>query len=277
MSQVPRDQTSTAVGADRPGMVLSPFAVQIAPAETVQLTLSGAQAAPKWTTNRASVATVSRTGLVRGVAVGVAVITVKAGKAVANSTVTVSTGPAPDPRPPTAVLAVSGSEQNPITVTTAGTTAGTSAITSGSITWGDGQTTTFTGPPAQFYSHTYAVVGVGYTITLTVVTAVDEDSAPINVTIPVPPVATPGTVTFAASASHADVISYEARLHQISSTAIFASTNLGKPTPVAGVITVDLTSFFALQPLGVYTLSIAAISAGGTTDSGYSNEFSLPL
>ncbi len=279
MSQVPKDQTTTSVPADRSSMQLSPTAVQLAPGQTQQLILSGATGAPKWSSSRSNVAKVSRTGLVTGMAVGVSVITVKAGNAVSNSTVTVATGPPPPPTPPTAVLAVSGSEANPLSVSTAGTTGGSAAIAGGSITWGDGQTTTFTGPPAAIYSHTYSVVDTGYTVTLSITTTTAlQSTAPISVTLPAPPVVQEGIVTFAASADHASVVSYEARLYwTIDAFNVFADTNLGKPAPVDGVITVDLRSFFASQPLGTYLLAIAALSAGGTSTSGYSNAFSLPL
>ncbi len=93
---------------------------------------------------------------------------------------------------------------------------------------------------------------------------------------PSPPGST-GEVSFPVSADHAAVTSYEIRAYLEGSPVLAGSTNIGKPTPVGGVITVNISSFLATLEAGNYVLTVAAISPGGTSESDASAPFSLPL
>lgn len=85
-------------------------------------------------------------------------------------------------------------------------------------------------------------------------------------------------ISFTASLDHASVTNYQARLRAVGSSTVVATQNLGVPTPdVYGVIVVDLTTLFSGVSAGNYTVSIATTTAAGTTDSGVSNAFALPL
>jgi regulation of enolase protein 1 (concanavalin A-like superfamily) len=87
----------------------------------------------------------------------------------------------------------------------------------------------------------------------------------------------PSQAVFTASADHATVTSYRLDIFvggANPSTATPAATqNLGKPTPVSGTITVDITS--ALRPLapGTYFATATAISSGGSARSAPSANF----
>jgi len=159
----------------------------------------------------------------------------------------------------------------PVQVDASTSSATAATIKNWTIAWGDGSYIRGNNQPAT-YSHVYPDPTPA-TVTLTVVDTTNQSNF---TTLQVSPLAA-GNVVFTASPDHASVISYEARLHQAGFAGILDSTDLGKPTPVNGIITVDLTTFFSGQPIGVYTVTIATITAGGTTDSMYSNEFSLPL
>lgn len=93
-------------------------------------------------------------------------------------------------QPPTAALAQASLSGLAVVVSTAGTGDPENNLTSGSITWGDGQTTSFGGAPAATYSHTYATAAT-FTVTLQVIDGgAATASASISVTtvsIPVPP------------------------------------------------------------------------------------------
>ncbi len=95
---VPKDRSSATVPADRQQLTLTPATASILVDATLQLTLSGATGAPKWSSSRPAVAAVSKTGLVRGLSAGTAVIVAKVKAAQATSTIFVSTG-VPDPVP----------------------------------------------------------------------------------------------------------------------------------------------------------------------------------
>jgi hypothetical protein len=86
-----------------------------------------------------------------------------------------------------------------------------------------------------------------------------------------------GDVTFDASADHSAVTSYEARIYTYPAGTLVTSVNLGKPTPSGGLITVNLANAFSALTAGNYDVTIAAIGAGGTSESVYSNAFALPL
>ncbi len=96
-----------------------------------------------------------------------------------------------------------------------------------------------------------------------------------------PPPQTPtvsGDVRFAASPDHATLTSYEVRVRPEGSGTVAGSENVGKPTPDAyGDITVNMSTLFGTLSAGNYTVSVAAVSAGGTTDSDVSAVFALPL
>lgn len=87
------------------------------------------------------------------------------------------------------------------------------------------------------------------------------------------------TLTFAASPDHASVISYTLRLYASPVVAGPLTTqNIGKPTPdINGDITVDIETFVAGQPAGDYVIRVLATSGSGSTESGNSPVFSLPL
>jgi len=90
---------------------------------------------------------------------------------------------------------------------------------------------------------------------------------------------TTGQIAFYASPEHAtNVDSYEARLRPAGSGTVSATQNMGKPTPDGNnVIIYNLASFFAAQPAGNYTLSVAAVNAFGAGDSVPSTPFALPI
>lgn len=100
----------------------------------------------------------------------------------------------------------------------------------------------------------------------------------------------PTTVQFTPSADHdaleADgttpvVTRYELRMYLESDPATaITTTDLGKPAPVAGTISVVNPVWFAgLTPRTRYVATVSAVGAGGTSASGVSNPFarvSLP-
>ena len=87
-----------------------------------------------------------------------------------------------------------------------------------------------------------------------------------------------GDLAFTASLDHATVTSYEARVRPEGSATIVATRNLGKPAPdVDNRIIVNIASTLTPLASGNYTVSVAAISPGGTTDSTETSAYSLPL
>ncbi len=94
---------------------------------------------------------------------------------------------------------------------------------------------------------------------------------------PSSPTVPPGSIYFEASTDHASVIYYSAQLRLEYTTAVIDSFNLGVPTPVSGVIIVDLTSWLATHAPGRYTLSILTVTATGSSDSTMTSGFTLPL
>lgn len=94
-----------------------------------------------------------------------------------------------------------------------------------------------------------------------------------------PPIAAvSGNLTFTASPDHATVTSYEVRVRAEGSVTIVATRNLGKPTPnVDNQIVVNIASTLTPLASGNYTVAVAAISPGGTTESSETSAYSLPL
>ena len=87
-----------------------------------------------------------------------------------------------------------------------------------------------------------------------------------------------GFTAFNANAEHATLTNYQARLRLSGSGTVLDTRDLGVPTPDGNnVIVVDLSGMFAAHVPGNYTVSIAATSAGGTTDSAESNVFVIPV
>jgi hypothetical protein len=100
---------------------------------------------------------------------------------------------------------------------------------------------------------------------------------------PAPATVNPTTVTFTPSADHnvlsldgvtPIVASYELRVSLEGSASVLASLNLGKPTPVANVITVTNAIWFAaLTPKTRYVGRVAAIGPTGVGVSDPSAPF----
>jgi hypothetical protein len=88
-----------------------------------------------------------------------------------------------------------------------------------------------------------------------------------------------GHVTWTASSAHNTTLtSYEVRVWTHSGGVLAGSQNVGKPDRYPnGDCAVDMTTLFGTLDPGNYTVSVAAIDAGGTTDSEKSSAFSLPL
>ena len=129
------------------------------------------------------------------------------------------------------------------------------------------------------YSYTWTGVAAGsYQLTARAVDndgATTQDSANITVTTVAAP--RPTRVAFNASANHAtNVTSYTVALYRGSDpvTASPVTTrNLGKPTPVAGEITVDISTLVNPLPAGTYKAVVRAVGPGGTTASAPSATF----
>ena len=88
-----------------------------------------------------------------------------------------------------------------------------------------------------------------------------------------------GDVSFTPSSDHAtNVLSYEARVRAEGSSTILATKALGKPSITSsGKIFVNMRAILSAQAPGNYTVSVAATNNDGTTDSGISNLFTVPL
>jgi len=97
------------------------------------------------------------------------------------------------------------------------------------------------------------------------------------------PTLNPTQAQFTPSADHNNtmpdgtpiVSSYRLDLFLQGASAPFQSNPLGKPTPVNGTITVDLTSIFAGWPVPgtIYVADVAAVGPGGSAPSALSNTF----
>lgn len=93
-----------------------------------------------------------------------------------------------------------------------------------------------------------------------------------------------GEVAFYANPQHASVTNYRLNLRAAGSSTVIDYVDVGVPTPDGNnVIVVDPTdtdaTFYSAQPDGNYSISVAATTGGGTTDSypGEAYAFSLPL
>lgn len=93
------------------------------------------------------------------------------------------------------------------------------------------------------------------------------------------PVATPlGNVTFVPSVDHATVTSYSANVYAAGTvTPVVATQSIGKPTPQGGVITFNMAVTLNALPGGNYDVTIVATSPGGSSESGVSMVFTVPL
>ena len=129
------------------------------------------------------------------------------------------------------------------------------------------------------YSYTWTGVAAGsYQLTARAVDndgATTQDSANITVTTVAAP--RPTRVAFRASANHAtNVTSYTVALYRGSdpvTASPLTTRNLGKPTPVAGEITVDISTLVNPMPVGTYKAVVRAVGPGGTTASAPSATF----
>ena len=90
-------------------------------------------------------------------------------------------------------------------------------------------------------------------------------------------VATPTMLVFTASADHAtNVTSYTVALYRAADPVTgspVATRDLGKPTPVGGDITVDISTLVDPLPAGSYKAVVRAIGPGGTSASAASSSF----
>ena len=132
------------------------------------------------------------------------------------------------------------------------------------------------------YSYNWTNVAAGsYQLTAR---AVDDDgamtqtSASANITVSTAPSApTPTRVVFTASANHAtNVSSYIVAIYRSAdpvTASPVATRDLGKPTPVAGDITVDISTLVNPLPAGTYKAVVRASGPGGTTASAPSSTF----
>ena len=100
----------------------------------------------------------------------------------------------------------------------------------------------------------------------------------VAVSVTVNPAGTPPTsVSFNASADHAsNVTSYAVALRRsvdpVTAPPV-ATRDLGKPSPVSGVITVDISTLVNPLPAGTYYAVVMAIGPGGTSTSTPSATF----
>ena len=99
-----------------------------------------------------------------------------------------------------------------------------------------------------------------------------------NITVTTLAAPTPTRVAFNASADHAtNVTSYTVALYRGADNPATASpvgtNSIGKPTPVSGVITVDISTLVNPLPVGTYKAVVRALGPGGTTASAPSPTF----
>ena len=140
------------------------------------------------------------------------------------------------------------------------TLVGTDTTSPYSVVW-SGATAGITSLTARAYDNT------GATRTSTAV------SITVNATIPTPPT----TLIFTASSDHAtNVTSYTVALYRSAdpvTASPVATRDLGKPTPVGGDITVDISTLVNPLPAGSYKAVVRATGPGGTTASTASSTF----
>lgn len=161
-----------------------------------------------------------------------------------------------------------------------------------SVTWGDGgfdQRTcsgrAFLGTFTHTYenSASYSLTGIAKDTTsmsgsTTVMITV---MPPVPLPIPSPPpinTSANGVLSFTASANHATLTNYTVRLRQMGSSTVVDTLNIGLPTPdQTNTCYVDIKSWLNGHATGNYDVSVAAVAPGGTTDSGISNDFAVPI
>ncbi len=88
-----------------------------------------------------------------------------------------------------------------------------------------------------------------------------------------------GDVSWTPSADHATLTRYDIYIRASGSGTILLTINAGKP-PIwssTGLCYKNISGSLSSLSAGNYTSAVAAVSAGGTTESATSNEFSLPL
>ena len=84
------------------------------------------------------------------------------------------------------------------------------------------------------------------------------------------------TLELTQSADHASLSGYGLNIYSVNWNDPVLSLDLGKPTPVGGVITVDISATLAALPAGTYTAKVLAIGgSGGYTESVASAQFTV--
>lgn len=87
-----------------------------------------------------------------------------------------------------------------------------------------------------------------------------------------------GDVTFVPSADYATVTSVTARVYaQGTTTPIVATQGLGKPPALGGTCTANMFATLSALAPGNYDVTIVETNASGSTESGVSNAFTVPL
>ncbi len=106
-----------------------------------------------------------------------------------------------------------------------------------------------------------------------------KTSAPVSITLTMPQAPQPATakVVFAPSDDETLVTTYRVDVHAAGvppgAAAPLVSRDLGKPAPVGGEITVDITTSVAPLPAGSYIATVVAVGPGGETRSASSPAF----
>ncbi len=88
-----------------------------------------------------------------------------------------------------------------------------------------------------------------------------------------------GDILWVPSSDHYTLTNYEVRIRVSGSSTISATVNVGLPPIWAGTgkCYANISGTCSTLSAGNYTASVAAVAAGGTTDSAESDAFSLPL
>lgn len=88
-----------------------------------------------------------------------------------------------------------------------------------------------------------------------------------------------GDVSFTASPDHASVTNYQIRVRLAGAfSTILTAVDIGKPTPNASnVIVWNIATELTALGAGDYEVTVATTTPGGTTDSGETSAFSVPL
>jgi hypothetical protein len=189
----------------------------------------------------------------------------------ASSTVAVTVGTLTN-QPPTVSLTTNGSTFTAPATITLSATASDPENRLSKVDFFNGSTLLATDTSAP-YSFTWSSVAAGNYSLRAVATDADGGTASATATVTVG-TSTPvpvRQVVFNASVDHAIVTSY--LLEVFPSTAnpatatAMASSDLGKPTPIANVITVDRSTFLNNLAPGNYLITVASVGAGGKSRS----------